>query len=100
MNIFLHLYFHILFNPIIPCCCCSVAKALLTLCNPHGLTCQASLTMGFAMHKYWSQLPFPSPGDLPRPVSGIEPESLALAGGYFITESPEKLAVVHFNRGR
>ena len=29
-------------------------------------------------NEYWSELPFPSPGDLPNP--GIEPESLALAG--------------------
>ena len=29
-------------------------------------------------------LPFPSPGDLPNP--GMEPRSLALAGGFFITE--------------
>ena len=34
------------------------------------------------MHKYWSGLPFPPPGDLPDP--GIEPTSLVsppLAGG-------------------
>jgi len=29
--------------------------------------------------QYWSGLPFPFPGDL----SGIEPESPALAGGFF-----------------
>ena len=29
-------------------------------------------------------MPFPTPGDLPDP--GIEPESPALAGGFFITE--------------
>ena len=34
--------------------------------------------------KYWSGLPFPTPGDLPNP--GIKPASLAssaLAGGFF-----------------
>ena len=32
-------------------------------------------SMGFSRQKYWSGLPFPSPGDLPDP--GIEPESPA-----------------------
>ena len=40
--------------------------------------------MGFPKQKYWSGLPFPTPGDRPDP--GIEPVSLvspALAGGFF-----------------
>ena len=32
--------------------------------------------MGFSRQKYWSGLPFPSPGDLPNP--GMEPVSPAL----------------------
>ena len=32
--------------------------------------------MGFSRQEYWSELPFPTPGDLPDP--GIEPMSLAL----------------------
>ena len=34
---------------------------------------------GFPRQEYWSELPFPIPGDLPNP--GIEPTSPALAGG-------------------
>jgi len=44
--------------------------------------------MGFSWQEYWNGLPFPSPGDLPDPE--IEPTSLALAGGFFTTEPPEK----------
>ena len=33
-------------------------------------------------------MPFPSPGDLPDP--GIKPESPALTGGFFTTETPGK----------
>ena len=33
------------------------------------IACHAPLSMGFPRQKYWSGLPFPSPGDLP----GIEP---------------------------
>ena len=29
--------------------------------------CQAPLSMGFSRQEYWSGLPFPSPGDLPKP---------------------------------
>ena len=42
--------------------------------------------MGFSRQEYWSELPFPSPGDLPNP--GIQPASLkspAFAGGFFTT---------------
>ena len=31
------------------------------------LACQPPLFMGFSGQKYWSGLPFPSPGDLPDP---------------------------------
>jgi len=51
--------------------------------TPQTIAHQAPLSMGFPRQKYWSGLPFTSPGDLPDP--GTEPASLvspALAGGY------------------
>ena len=42
------------------------------------VACQAPLSMGFPRQKYWSGLPFPSPGDLPNP--GNEPASLVVVG--------------------
>ena len=44
--------------------------------------------MGFSRQEYWSRMPFPHPGNLPNP--GIEPEFLALAGGFFTVEPPRK----------
>ena len=41
---------------------------------------QAPLSMGFPRQEHWSELPFPSLGDLPD--SEIESTS-ALAGGFF-----------------
>ena len=35
------------------------------------ITCQAPLSTGISRQEYWSELPFPSPGDLPNP--GNEP---------------------------
>ena len=49
---------------------------------------QAPLSMGFSRQEYWSELPFPPPGDLPD--SGIELVSLmshVLAGGFFTTSA-------------
>ena len=53
--------------------------------------CQAPLSLGFPRPEYWSELPFPSPGDLPDP--GIESTSPALAGRCFTTEPPGKSAL-------
>ena len=55
--------------------------------TPWTVAYQALLSMGFSREEYWSGLPFPTAGDLPEP--GIEPESLALAGGFLTTEPPE-----------
>ena len=49
---------------------------------------RAPLTMEFSRQEYWSGLPFASPEDLPKP--GINPLSLALAGGFFTTEPSGK----------
>ena len=46
-----------------------------SLC-PWTVAYQAPLSMGFSRQKYWSGLPFPSPGDLPNP--GIKPWSPVL----------------------
>ena len=43
--------------------------------RPYGLEHWAPLFMEFSRQKYWSGLPFPSPGDLLDPE--IEPRSLA-----------------------
>ena len=41
------------------------------------VACQAPLSMEFSRQKYWSRLPFLSPGDVPHP--GIEPVSLVVS---------------------
>ena len=35
--------------------------------TPWTVAYQAPLSMGFSRREYWSELPFPSPGDLPKP---------------------------------
>ena len=65
---------------------CSATQSCPTLWDPMDCSCQAPLTMEFSRQEYWSELPFPTPGDLPDP--GIKPKSLVLAGGFFITVPP------------
>ena len=58
------------------------------LAAPWTVAHQAPLSLGFSRQKYWSGLPFPSPGDLPDP--GIEPGSPALQAGSLPSEPPKK----------
>ncbi|KAB0349667.1 hypothetical protein FD755_015209 [Muntiacus reevesi] len=75
---------------------CSVARSCPSLCRPMDCTPSGSLSMGFSRQKYWSGLPFPSPGDLPDP--GIKPVSPALAGRFFTTEPPRKPITPDLNK--
>ena len=56
--------------------------------NPWSVAPQAPLSMGFSRQEYWSELPFPSPGDLLDP--GIEPRSPALEADALTSLPPGK----------
>ena len=65
---------------------CECVQLCAILCNP--MDCSLP---GFSVHRFFqarSRLPFPLPGDLPNP--GIQPESPALAGGFFTSKPPGK----------
>ena len=56
--------------------------------TPWTVACQVPLSTGFSRQEYWSELPFPPPGDLSYP--GTEPKTLmfpAWAGGFFTISS-------------
>ena len=46
------------------------------------------MSIGFPRQKYWSEVPFPSPGDFPHP--GMEQRSPVLPVGSLLTEPPGK----------
>ena len=57
--------------------------------GPHGLQpSKAPLSLEFSRQKYWSGLPFPSPGDLPDP--GIEPASPEQQANSLLSEPPRR----------
>ena len=68
--------------------CTHVLSCVQLFATSWTAICQAPQSTGFSRQKYWSGLPFPSPGDLPNP--GTEPESPALGGGFFTTVPPGK----------
>ena len=51
--------------------------------TPWTVAQQSPLSMGFSRQEYWSELPFPSPGDLPNP--GIKPRVSCLVYGFYTT---------------
>ena len=57
--------------------------------TPWTVACKSPLSMEFSRQEYWSDLPFPPPGDLPDP--GIKTLSPALEGRFFTTAPPGKL---------
>ena len=65
---------------------CSVMSDSTT---PWTIAHQALPSTGFPRQESWNGLPFPFPGDLPRP--SIEPTSPALTGGFSTNKPPGKL---------
>ena len=52
--------------------------------TPRVVAYQTPLSMEFSRQEFWSELPFPPPGDLPNPeTEPMSPVSLTLAGGFF-----------------
>ena len=58
--------------------------------TPWTGTRQALLSIGFSRQEYWSELPFPPPGDVPEP--GTKPRSPALQSDSLQCKPPGKLS--------
>ena len=69
------------------CMCVCVSRVRLFV-TPWTIACQGPLSMGFSRQEYWSRLPFPSPGNVPKP--GIKPRSPALQADSLPIETPGK----------
>ena len=70
--------------------CAQLLSSVRLFATSWTIVHQAPLSMEFSRQEYWSGLPFPSPGGLSDPG----PASPALAGGFFTTEPPGKLAFI------
>ena len=72
----------ITFNSSPLCVVCHI-NCVHLFATPWIIAHQTPLSMEFSRQKYWSGLPFSSPGDLPD--QGIKPAFPASAGGFFTT---------------
>ena len=70
------------------CMCAQLLQSYPTLCDPWTIARQAPQSMEFSSQEYWSELPFPPPGDLSDP--GIKPWSPALQADSLLSEPPGK----------
>ena len=71
--------------------CTQCTRSCPPLWDPMACSPPGSSVHGSFKAKYWSELPVPTPEDLPHP--GMEPESvvsLALAGRFFTTRAPSR----------
>ena len=74
-----------------------VAQSCLTLCDPMDCSLPGS-SMGCFRQKYWSGLPFPSPGDLLD--LRTEPGSPVFQAESLLSEPPGKLDQHHILLGK
>ena len=50
-------------------CVCALSRSVMSnSLQPHGVACQAPLSMGFPRQEYWSRLPFSPLGGSSRPT--------------------------------
>ena len=84
----------ILFNQVTGCdltCVLSHFSRVWPFATPWTVAHEAPLSMGFSRQECWSELPFPTPGDLPDPgIEPTSPASPALASRFFTTDPLEK----------
>ena len=77
-------------------CYAKSLSCVLLFETPWTVAHQAPLSMGFFRQEYWSELPFPSPGNLPDPgIKPMSPVSPALQADSLPTEPKIRL-----NRGK
>ena len=74
--------------PVFMCVCVYSLSGVDCFATPWTIALQAPLFMGLPRREYWSELPFPSPGDRPKPKDRTWVS--CTAGGFFTTELPGK----------
>ena len=70
-----------------------VTQSCLTLCDLMNCSPPSFSVHGILQARYWSGLPFPSPGDLPEPR--IKPRSPALQADSLLSEPPGESSSLH-----
>ena len=78
-------------NLVLVQCLLSCFSCVRLFVTPWTLAHQAPLSMEFSRQEYWSESPFPSPGDLPDlGIEPMSPVSPVLASGFFTISATER----------
>ena len=87
---FSHLFnFFYIYVCVCVCVCAMSWSVMPKSVIPWTITCQTALSMEFSRQESWSELPFPSPGNLSNPETKFTSSAtFALAGRFFTTEPP------------
>ena len=64
--------------------CVSVLSQVQLFATPGTVAHQVPLSMGFSRQEYWNGLPFPPPGDLPKPRDGALVSCTSCIGRQFL----------------
>ena len=65
---------------LVPACMLSHFSRVRLFAALWTVACQAPLSMGFSRQEYWSELPFPPPGDPPQSKDGTRVSSVSCIG--------------------
>ena len=74
--------------PVFMCVCVYSLSGVDCFATPWTIALQAPLFVGLPRPEYWSELPFPSPGDRPKPKDRTWIS--CTSGGFFTAEPPGK----------
>ena len=72
----------------IVCVCAQLVPCVWLFATPWTIAHQTLLSMVFSRQEYWSGLPLPSPGNLPKPRDRTQVS--CIAGRFFITWTPRE----------
>ena len=72
--------------PVFMCVCVYSLSGVDCFATPWTIALQAPLFVGLPRPEYWSELPFPSPGDRPKPKDRTWVS--CTSGGFFTAEPP------------
>ena len=76
-------------------CVCQLLSHAQLFAIPWPVSHQALLSIELSRQEYWSELLFPSPGDLPDP--GFEPWSPTLASRFFTIWAIREASIIHMS---
>ena len=90
-----HKLWYVCNNDTCVCVCVCTLSHVQLFVTPWVVACHAPLPMELSRQEYWSELPFPPPGDLPNPGTELVLHASPTQAGKFFTAEPPGKPVPH-----